>query len=517
RDLGPMVAGRRRPTEADRAAGSGAEPLSEDEYRAPPTVEESEAERARRLRTEPITFTRRSGAREREVEQTKHFFSDARIREGISEAYKKITGRLPNKEQIEKIVKGAGNKISKVKVLGQPLPDFIVGAATGVLAKQLASTGLAIAGVGGFGITVGAGAAGGALSGFAREYYKQRKTIDIGETPESKSIRQRFKNESRRWSARDKTKLRNAAVRGALSGAVGGVVGGFIVDHVDWGSIAHHVPGVGAAPESPDIGTTPPTPEAGGMVPPTPGAGAAEAVTPTPSPTEIPGVSGGEVVAPTPEAGAIEPVVPTGPSAPEIPGVDGAEQAVPPSPMDIPPQDLLTPSTHEITLPAGSNPWTEVDKYLTDELGRDPTNAEISESVARLLTDNGIVDATKIPAGTLLDMEAVNQHIGEILGLHVSIPADIASLPEVVPLPEQSDIWKLSSSVLETGSHGKEPTNSMIFHVARILAEHSKVSVPEWGVLGDGFTPANALPAGFMLNFSDEVKEEIAQQLALAN
>ncbi|MBI2195539.1 MAG: hypothetical protein HYU48_00630 [Candidatus Levybacteria bacterium] len=488
-------------------------------------MSEAEAERTRRLRTEPITFTRRPGAREREAEQTKHFFSDARIRDGISEAVKKITGRLPNKEQIEKLAKGAGRKVSKAKVLGQPLPDFIAGAVLGGGAKQLARTGLAIAGVGGFGIAAGAGAVG----GLAVEYYKLRKTVDMGETSETKGIRQGLKNELARLKAADRTKLRNAAIRGAISGAVGGVVGGLIMDHVDWGNIVHHVPGIGAAPGSPDIpqlagapapgageavAPTPsgtPTPGAEGITAPTPGAGVVETMPPAgPSTPEIPAGVGEEIV-PAPEAGVAEAVTPAGPSSPPIAEVPETPEVE--SPMDISPKELATPPGPEtIEIPAGSNPWVEVDKYLTDKLGRPPTTDEIERSVASLLSDNGIVDATKIPAGTVLNVEGVNQHIGEILGSAQLIPPDIAVLSESLPLPVNSDPWAEVSTLLE--DLGRSHTNPEILGVARELCIQSKISVPEWGIVGD-FDHRN-LPAGFMLNFNDEVKRKIAQ-LALAS
>ncbi len=401
------------------------------------------------------------------------YFGSVQAEEAMSTALVKYTGEVPSKEQVESLLKRVRNKISKVKVLGQPLPDFIAGAVLGAGSKQLASMGLSIAGMGGLPFTLGVGAAAGVIAGTFREYLKQRHTINKEHSEELSEIRGNFKREFARMKLADRKKLGKAAFKGAIAGALGGVVGGVIVEH--WSDIIHYVPGMGSAETA---------------IAPTPGASeAAASVTSSPTP------SADTLTHP--------------PVTAEAPTVAG--EVAPESPLDSSPEDIVSSALpKEIELPAGSNPWAEVDKYLADKLGRPPTNIEISDSVERLLSDNEITDATKITAGTNLSMDGVNKHIGEILAGHSLIPPDIAALPSV-SLPAGSNPWNEVSSLL-SDQFGKPPTNLEILSVARELCIQSKIAVPEWGVPGD-FDVKN-LPSGFMLIFNDEVKRKIADIVA---
>lgn len=494
---------RRKPAEVSSPTTAEEPPVPAADVRARPYDEPSP------------TYTRRrpDSAEENNVpsqDGADRFFDSARTRDYVTTAVERLTGEKPSKEQIDVIAKDAPKRVSRVKALGQRLPDFIAGAVSGAATKQLLRIGTSIAGVGGFPIVAGIGAVGGAAAGYTREYLKQRHTLDIGDTPESKSIRQRLKNESRRWSARDKTKLRNAAVRGAVTGAVGGVIGGLIVDHVNLSSVIHRAPGVSrlsGVRDLPGIRNIPgvgghetgvrivhapgtPTPGAETTAIP-PGHDVVQGIIPShPAPTEVPG-TGGVSVHPTPE----------------IPGVGGAEHVVP-SPMDMPSEDIVKSAFPEgIDLPAGSNPWDAVKGQLTDALGRPPTDDQLRDGVARFLTQNEIVDATKIPAGTHLSMGSVNQLAGEILGSHQLLPADLAALPDSLPLPADLDPWAETSNVLRDYL-GRPPTSLQILDITKEVCRQSNIAVPAWDI--PGAIDSHNLPAGFMLNFNDEVKRKMA-------
>ncbi len=158
-------------------------------------------------------------------------------------------------------------------------------------------------------------------------------------------------------------------------------------------------------------------------------------------------------------------------------------------------------------MPTGSNPSLAVLDQLTHALGGPPTDDQLRDGVARFLTQNQIVDATKIAAGTHLNMESVNQLAGEILGSHQLLPADLAALPGKLPLPTGSDIWKQSAGLIEY--HLKRtPTPFEVFKIAKKISRASGIKVLEWGLPGN--VDHNNIPAGFMLTLDDEVKEELA-------
>ncbi len=418
-----------------------------------------------------------------EDKQVRRLFVDVRIREGIADAFRKLTRRNPSKEQVDVIAKDAQKRVSKVKALGQALPNFITGAVLGGGTKTVALTGFSIVGMGGLPFTAGAGALGGAMRGFYKEYRNQRKAgIEIGEVAEARG---KIKREWARFSASNKKKIAFAAGRGAVAGALGATAGAAVVgavasgleQYVNLSGIVHNIPGVSHL----------------------------SGVRNLPVVRNIPGVGSGHGSPDVTHVAGTPTPIPEG-----IPGAGGAEN-VAPSLMDMPPGDIVKSALPEgINLPTGSDPWDAVRGQLTQALGGNPTDDQLRDGVARFLSQNGIVDATQIPAGTHLSMEAVNQLAGEILGSHQLLPADIASLPDKLPLPTGSDIWKQSSKLV--ADHlGREPKPFEILGIAKALAESSHVAVPAWGIPGS--IDSHNLPAGFVLTLNDEVKRKMAAVL----
>lgn len=131
--------------------------------------------------------------------------------------------------------------------------------------------------------------------------------------------------------------------------------------------------------------------------------------TPTPSSTHV-APSGAEGGTPAPAGSeappapvAKPPVVP--PAQPAAPAPSLAE-ATPAAAPHIP---------ETITLPKGSNPWTEVKGYLQQSLGREPSGPEIQEAVSRVLAENNIADTHNILPGDL-KIHGVNEYIQQLKG-----------------------------------------------------------------------------------------------------
>ncbi len=468
-------------------------------------------------------------------QRSEEFLNSIHIREGLSQAVEKVTHLKPSREQLDNLARSAANRISGVKVLGQPLVDMVSGAVAGAGAKELARISLAISGLGGLPIAAAVGAAGGAGSAVVREYLKQRRDITIEEDTETKGLRNAFKNEFRRLQASDKQKLRNAALRGAVFGAVGGIAGGVIVDALagrlgEFSLPAVSIPEVqipefvqevgktvgGAAQE---VGKT-----ASGVVQTVrerlPGQPPAEATaTPTPTPTETltPGPTGTPIPTETPvAAGAAVPTETPIPTETDVPAevsptptpAETVTPTAPETPLEQPAAEAAKPEVAEsVKLPPGSNPWNEVSQYLHDQLGRNPTNLEIRQAVTQLLADNDITDATRIPAGTELNLEGVNQYLGQILSEQPPIPADLAALPENISLPSGSNPWNEVSKYLETTLE-RPPSNAEILDVTKELCRQSGIGVPSWGIAGADLH--TQLPPGKILVFNEFVKERIA-------
>lgn len=439
------------------------------------------------------------------------------VQQGLSHAFEKVSSRLPTKEELATLGGSITARLSSAKILGQSLPDFLVGMIAGGATKEAARLALSIAGVGGLPFAAGAGALAGGVSGGVREYLRQRREgIVIEEDAEIAGIRAKLKNEFKRLGAADKTKLRNAAVRGAIFGAVGGIAGGVIVDFVH-GQFFEQAPTVapGETPTPTATATTTPTatetitpaPEGAVLVQPTPTEPTptvaqlpteTATVTPTEAPTQTPPTTPTETPTPTPTevATASEP-------QPQV--------VAPTAPMEQIPEQIAAPKVESVTLEAGSNPWTKMQDYLTENLGRPPQVSEIRQAVTTALSENNILDATKIPAGTSLNISGVNQLVGQILAEQPPIPVDLAASPEDIFLSGGSTPWNEVAEYLEDVL-GRKPTSAEILKAAKEVCRQSNIAVPNWGV--EGNFPHTNLPAGFRLIFNQPVKSLIAKMAA---
>lgn len=451
-------------------------------------------------------------------QRSAEFFNSIQIREGISHAYEQVAGHVPTPEQVRGIANSSSNRLSNVRVLGQPLLDLVVGGIAGAGAKEVAKFGFAIAGVGGLPVAAGVGAVAGGAGAVVREYLKQRgEGITIEEDTTVTGIRAKLKNEFRRIQAADKTRLRNAAIRGVVFGAVGGVVGGVIADKlseelakVQWPEIQgpqiNHQ--VGAEPTATPTESLTPTPT--GTPVPAETTAAAGAPAPTETPTPTPTETATPTPVTTPEATATPlPQAETPPSAPPPPEAPAQPPAEAQEAMKTPPDKVAVPETAQETfqIPAGSNPWVEVDKYLIENLDRNPTNQEIRQAVTRLLTENSITDATKIPAGSELQIGSVKEYLGQILSEQPQITAELATAPEAISLPSGSNPWSETSEYLEDVL-GRKPSNAEILKVTQEVCRQSNISVPAWNIAGANLD--TQLPPGFRLNFNQSAKNVIS-------
>lgn len=484
-------------------------------------------------------------------QRSAEFFNSIQIREGISHAYERVAGRVPTPEQVSGIGGSARDRLANVRVLGQPLLDIVVGSVAGAGAKEVAKFGFAIAGVGGLPVAAGVGAVAGGAGAVVREYLKQRGEGISIEEDSAVGIRAKLKNEFRRIQAADKTRLRNAAIRGVIFGAVGGVVGGVIADKlseelakVQWPSIQTPQINLPQLPkvELPEVKlpevSLPELPQVN--IPeikvPWVGAPQPEAAPPGPELPERAEVPFGEVApsplkepvstpeATTPQAPPPEEAIPQVPEAPPpLPPATALEAPTPvvpaeavsppaePTPMQQPAEALTTPTTETLTIPQGSNPWQEVNSYLTEQLGRAPANQEIREAVTRLITENNITDATKIPVDAQFNINGVNEYIGQILSEQPPISADLAALPENIPLPNGSNPWNEVSKYLES-TLDRPPTNAEILDVTKEVCRQSGIRIPSWGIPGPDLH--TQLPPGKILVFNEFVKERIAAKMA---
>lgn len=446
------------------------------------------------------------------------------IRQGVSLAWEKVTGRIPSPEQLGRLKDNLGSRMAGTKIMGQDAGDFFWGFVTGGVTREAAKLGFTIAGVGGLPMAVGVGAAVGGTKAGVREYLRQRKEgIKIEEDIDTVGIRTKLKNEFRRIKAADRTKVRNAAARGAVMGAIGGLVGGvvmdFISERINLEELGKNVgQGIG---ERAQVGIQN-LREAGGTL----GQGIQEDLGPvlkntqwlgegikaeTTATAEIIKEKAGEIGENTPlgQIGEnIRKIIPDQELNETLPSDSSGKL----TPLDKTPEQVLTPKGVEsITLDAGSNPWRETQKYLTDQLGKTPSNEQIQEAVTRLLNENNISDATKIPAGTAFNIASVNEYIGQILAEQQQIPVDLASSPETVFLSNGSNLWNETSEYLEDVL-GRKATDAEILQVTKEVCRQSDIAVPNWEIRGANLH--TKLPTGYQLVFNQPVKKIIGKLAA---
>lgn len=480
------------------------------------------------------------------IETIKHLTDNIHIGQGLSGAWERVSGRIPSSEELGRLKDKLTSRLADAKILGQSVPEIFAGVAVGGVARETARLALSIAGLGGYPIAAGAGAFAGGVTGGYREYIRQRREgIPIEEDTESAGIRTKLKNEFRRLQASDKTKLRNAALKGAAFGAVGGIAGGVIADALRVGLENISLPAVSLPqvelPKMPEVNIQAPefVQEAGKTIagaaqevgktaagvaqtvrerfpgqPPaevtaTPEAAPTATVTPL-APTETPTPMPTETVTPTAEA--LQPTVTPTPETP-TPTPTPTEITQPPgvpSPMEQIPEQITTPKVESVTLEAGSDPWTKMLSYLTENLGRPPQVFEVRQAVTIALSENNILDATKIPVGTELNITGVNQLVGQILAEIPQIPVDLAASPEEILLPSGSSPWNEVSNYLEDVL-GRKPTSAETLKVAKEVCRQSKIAVPDWGI--EGNFPRTNLPSNFPLIFNQPVKSIVGEMV----
>ena len=93
-----------------------------------------------------------------------HYLLSTQINRYAVQAFERIKGALPTKEELHKLTGAISQRLEKTKVFGQPLPDFLAGTLSGAAAKEAARWGLVASGLGGFPAAAAVGAAGGATS-----------------------------------------------------------------------------------------------------------------------------------------------------------------------------------------------------------------------------------------------------------------------------------------------------------------------------------------------------------------
>lgn len=367
--------------------------------------------------------------------------------------------------------------------------ELAAGMAGGALTKTAMR--LLLAGSGGWVATGAIGLAGGAAGAGLKEYVRQRGALAIEEAG-NKLVIDGLRNEFRRFGEADKGKIWKAAGRGAAFGLAGAVLSD-VVAETPWvqEQLAKiHLPSLDKPSVAADA-TPKPTQTA------IPAAAEATATPKPPAPTSTP-----SPVA-TPES-----VSTRVPSAPEVTGgPPGPKTSVPetlPVKPAIPPVEVLPNASDTLTIPQGSSIWTETNTYLEQNLGRPPTNIEIDKAVDKIMEDNRIIDAGKVPAGANLNIHGVNEMIGKAVPTQVDISPELAKMPEVIPLPPGSNPWvevsKYGASYL-----GRPLTDQETLNITRELAKQSGIAVPGWDLkLGMDHTK---LPVGFKLIFNGPVKK----------
>ncbi len=342
--------------------------------------------------------------------------------------------------------------------------EMLAGAGFGSVtrwATRLAVTSL----LAGSGVTIGpgiaiaavSGAVGGAAAAAAKEvFFRQADQLAPGEKA---FIVAGIKNGFRKLKAADKEKIRQAAKKGAVFGFVGGAIGSEIAKHIAEAFSAG--PSGTSAPVASEQTPQPAKAQAvvpampGGVASPTtePSASVAPKVEPTTAPATAttPAAAEGAETSGAESTGATEPASadqqpPTLPDTEPTVSAD-TQPATPPAAQPAASAPVLTETapavvshvSETITLPKGSNVWTEVKNYLEQNLGDRPLNdselADLNKVVHQVMTDNDITDPTKVAAGKSLDIHSVNEYLNQAKGAQAvaAAPAEATPSPAAEP------------------------------------------------------------------------------------
>lgn len=332
-------------------------------------------------------------------------------------------------------------------------------------ATRLAVTSL----LAGSGVTIGpgiaiaavSGAVGGAAAAAAKEvFFRQADQLAPGEKA---FIVAGIKNGFRKLKAADKEKIMQAAKKGAVFGFVGGAIGSEIAKHIAE-AFSASPSGTVTAPGSAETAqpTRTQTPfritkhaitadQKGSISSPAtePSATAAPKVEPSPSPTTAPVTETAPAAAEGAETSGAESTGATEPASadqqpPTLPDTEphasaDTQPATPPAAQPASSAPVLTETapavvshvSETITLPKGSNVWTEVKNYLEQNLGDRPLNdselADLNKVVHQVMTDNDIADPTKVAVGKSLDIHSVNEYLNQVKGAQAvaAAPAEV--------------------------------------------------------------------------------------------
>lgn len=442
------------------------------------------------------------------------------------------------------------DKVRNAKIFGFPVGTFLMGAVLGGATKAVLKSGLTASGLfGGIGLAATAGA----VYETGKEYLKQRKSgsLETGVSSET-GVKTTLKNELLRLKNTDKKKLAIAAGKGAVMGALGFGFGAYVVpeiisaasgllssDSIDMPTPTETlVAPSGVAPEvsteTPTLGYTPTetipgsastpgdlSPTETPTITPTETVDGADAVatatevpsteTPTSTPTVTPDAvpDAGAATSPTlPSTSGETPYDDTWKPAPQNPPVS----ATPATPYDdtwkptaqAPSTDNVVSVSHpEVKLPEGSNPWREVEKYMTDELsknGKTLSETQLKDAVARAVADSNIQDATKLPVGYTINLSGADEIVKQAISGQPLLPLEIAQMPDTISLPPGSNPWEVSKTLLSKAMEGSGqiPTDAQILELDKRLCEINGFAAPELGISGDKL--AASLQAGQKIN-----------------
>lgn len=147
-----------------------------------------------------------------------------------------------------------------------------------------------------------------------------------------------------------------------------------------------------------------------------------------------------------------------------------------------------------IELPAGSNPWSETEKYFIENLGRKPSVSELIEATSRVVHDSNISDSNALPPGYQLDLSSLNTYLQEVAAEKLPVSFDVESLPPVMELASGSSPWSMSEELGRVALGGEQPSAGTIAQITKALCLDNNISVPEWGIEGE--IPADKIRAG---------------------
>lgn len=452
-----------------------------------------------------------------------------------------ITRRSPSQEQMDSFFKSASSHISKIKILGQPLTDFLIGMGAGGVLRAAAGFGIDIAAVG---ATAGGSVLAGAIVGgglaYLREYVRLRREHYQDDEARSKAAKI-IGDVGKLWAVNreNKARLARAAARGMIIGAAGGALFSIISEQFQTASSTPDSSvnaasnqadtslgsgtEVGVAPQptatAQPISTPTTTPavassgaETGATTPPSPAAPAPTATPVTAAPdNRLPGglFVTDKVLIDDTMAGGPAPLADA--QAPSAASLSEAAVLAPdagtPSDIAVDTAPATLPEgieSHQIVFEQGETAWGRITEYLGSELGRDPSVGEIRGAIEAFFADNPGLEATNIPVGQEFSLEGVNEYIGDILGGEPALPLSLELAPEHVSLQSGSSVTQMAQRWLE--SMGIEPNGTMINEVAKQVCRDSNIRVdtPGWEInlhLPDMDLDTRLLP-GRDLNFN---------------